>query len=155
MTTQPRMTYIKNEAGLFVCPECGETKNRSNTMYYHIKKHNGLLDHACPEIGCDKRFVHKGGLAQHMAQAHATTEPDLACPCCDHSCRTKANLLIHVARKHGEGWVPVRDNAGDCVGCQKHFASDTAYFYHAVQCFGSTMPLIVREVLNAEESKKC
>jgi hypothetical protein len=150
-----RMTYIKNDAGLFVCPECGETKNRSNTMYYHIKKHNGALDHVCQEPGCGKRFVHKGGLAQHVAQAHATCEPDVDCPCCDHSCRTRANLLIHMARKHGEGWIPARDATGNCVGCQKHYATDTAYFYHAVQCFVSTVPEQFREVLNAGTSKKC
>jgi hypothetical protein len=150
------MSYTKNEAGLYVCPECGETKNRTNTMYYHMKKHAGALDHVCPIEGCGKRFVHKSGLNQHVSQAHATTEPELACPCCDHRCRTKANLLIHVARKHSDAWIPCREKSGVCTGCTRTFASDTAYYYHAVQCFDAAMPCNIRcLLLNTGDTQKC
>jgi hypothetical protein len=122
-------------------------------MYYHMKKHVGALDHVCSVPGCGKRFVHKSGLNQHVSQAHAVGEPDLACPCCDHRCRTKANLLIHVARKHGDGWIPARNGDG-CAGCSRTFASDTAYYYHAFQCFDAAIPETVRG-LNTGDIKKC
>ena len=139
MTTQEKavkMTYIKNDKGLFVCPTCGETKARQNTMFYHMKKHAGDFNHACTQ--CDAKFIQKSGLVQHMMQAHPTgAEPTWDCPCCDHSSKMKANLLIHIGRKHGEGWIPDPTAAGECIcnGCKRGFGSVTAYYYHAVQCF--------------------
>jgi hypothetical protein len=135
--------YLKNEEGLFVCPHCGVTKCRQNTMYYHIKKHTGELNYKCET--CDKRFVQKSGLKQHVAQVH----PEVAmtdttnmyanvlwkCPCCEHSCRMKANLLIHIARKHCIKWIPADAEDHACSGCEKEFSSSTAYYYHAIQCF--------------------
>jgi hypothetical protein len=146
--------YKRNEAGLYVCSECGETKNRPNTLFYHMKKHAGALDHVCPHQGCGKRFVQKSGLTQHLAQAHATGEPDVGCPCCEHRCRTKANLLIHIARKHGADWVPPRADTGECAGCQRNYASDTAYYYHAAQCFAAKAPEAIRVGLNMDATKK-
>ena len=63
----------------------------------------------------------------------------LACPCCDHSTKTRANLLIHIGRKHGAGWIqPPRKNGESlftCARCEKTLTSTTAYCYHAVSCF--------------------
>ena len=128
-------TYIRNEKGEFVCPECGVTKVRQNTMFYHIQACSGEKTHACKEAGCSKAFALKSGLQQHQAQAHGSTR--WACPCCPHNgSKTLANLLIHIGRKHGTGWIPARDTeSGTCSSCKKIFASDTAYYYHAVKCF--------------------
>jgi hypothetical protein len=132
-----KMTYIRNEKGEFVCPDCGITKTRQNTMFYHMKKHAGDMKYVCDV--CQKGFIQKSGLQQHKAQAHAAAEesPMWDCPCCDHSCRMKANMLIHIGRKHGDGWIPVVSGVGacDCTGCKKSFSSATAYYYHAVHCF--------------------
>jgi hypothetical protein len=46
----------------------------------------------------------------------------------------KANLIIHIGRRHGAGWIPPIEESG-CTGCNKQFSSATAYYYHAVQCF--------------------
>ena len=138
-----KFTYIKNDKGLCVCPTCGETKARQNTMFYHMKKHTGEFNHACTL--CDAKFIQKSGLVQHMTQAHPTgAEPSWACPCCDHTSKMKANLLIHIGRKHGEGWIPAVAGACTCGGCKKGFGSATAYYYHAVQCFGSAAPEAVK-----------
>lgn len=136
--------YQKNEAGLYVCPECGETKARSNTMYYHMLKHTGEVKHTCPVAGCGKGFIQKSGLTQHMNQVHANVVDAAVfeCPCCDHTARQKPNLLIHIGRKHGDGWIPRAIGAGAtlCQGCDKEFQSATAYYYHAVTCFKEKAP---------------
>lgn len=135
--------YIQNAAGLYVCPHCGETKARKNTMFYHIKKHTGALDYVCPEPGCGKGFLQKSGLDQHRLQAHPTVDRVLwGCPCCDHTCPVKANMVIHIGRMHGGDWIPAVGSCGavECSGCRKSLASPTAYYYHAVSCF--KVPLV-------------
>jgi hypothetical protein len=130
--------YLKNDEGLFVCPDCGETKKRQNTMFYHMKKHRGDLDYACKEAGCDKAFIQKSGLEQHMMQVHRKeTAARWACPCCPHTCTMKPNMLIHIGRKHGNGWIPDAESKEACVcsSCSKELNSATAYYYHAVTCF--------------------
>ena len=128
---------MRNEKGEFVCPHegCGVTKARQNTMFYHMKKHAGNMDYVCDVPGCGKSFIQKSGLQQHRLQAHTTDAPEWSCPCCDHVSRVKSNLLIHVGRMHGSGWIPSLENGGDCAGCKRSFSSATAYYYHAVQCF--------------------
>lgn len=136
MTANAKYVYTKNEKGEFVCPHCGETKKRQNTMFYHMKKHAGDFTHTCTL--CQKGFIQKSGLVQHMLQVHpeaADGATTWKCPCCDHSCAIKSNLLIHVARRHGTGWIPPATNDCSCSGCKKEFSSATAYYYHAACCF--------------------
>jgi hypothetical protein len=127
--------YLRNAAGEFVCPHCGETKARQNTMFYHLKKHAGALDYVCSEPGCGKAFVQKSALDQHHLQAHAAGAERTAwgCPCCAHTTLTKANMVIHIGRMHAP--LPVFEG-GACGGCCKTMSSATAYFYHAMTCFG-------------------
>ena len=33
-----KMTYIRNEQGHYVCPECDVVKVKQNTMHYHMTK---------------------------------------------------------------------------------------------------------------------
>jgi hypothetical protein len=130
--------YLMNAAGLYVCPHCGETKARQNTMFYHIKKHTGTLDYPCTEPGCGKAFVQKSGLVQHRLQAHPAPDRVMwGCPSCDHTCPVKANMVIHIGRMHGAPRIPGVATSGcvDCSGCSKTLASPTAYYYHAVSCF--------------------
>jgi len=147
MTEVQKLTYIKDEKGLFVCPTCGITKARQNTMFYHMKKHAGEYNHACGS--CDAKFIQKSGLVQHMMQAHPTgAEAAWACPCCDHVSKMKANLLIHIGRKHGSGWIPAATSECTCTSCKKPFGSVTAYYYHAVQCFSDAAPESVKPLIS-------
>ena len=132
-------TYIRNEAGAFICPHCDKTTVRQNTMFYHIEKnHTATKKHVCTE--CEKGFIQKSGLQTHMAQAHPHVHDDSnpylksswSCPCCTHVCKMKANMVIHIARKHGAGWIP--PYAPCCSNCNKKTASPTAYYYHAIRC---------------------
>ena len=158
-TIAPKMTYIRNAEGGFVCPECGEIKARQNTMFYHMKKHAGdaARMHVCKEPGCGKAFIQKSGLQQHMMQTHPAEgqAPSWKCPAagCDHVCRMKANLIIHIGRKHGGGWIPPMDTTcSACSGCKKPFASPTAYYYHAATCF--TAPAVFAGILKPVETEQ-
>ena len=139
--TQIKKDYIRNEAGEYVCPHCPKITKRQNTMFYHLEKHSGETKHNCSV--CSKGFIQKSGLQQHMAQAHPevedSTNPYLkqewSCPCCEHVCRMKANMIIHIARKHAQKWIPYfTATTNGCTGCQKTFASPSAYYYHSMQC---------------------
>jgi len=149
-TERVKMTYIRTPEGAFVCPDCGITKTRQNTMFYHMKKHAGDTPHVCREPGCGKAFIQKSGLQQHTMQTHPVegAAPLWSCPAegCTHQCRVKVNLIIHVGRKHGEGWIPSLDTTSCCVGCNKLFASPTAYYYHATSCFKA--PAAFEELLH-------
>ena len=136
-TTVCKTKYLKNAQGLFVCPHCDQTKERQNTMFYHMKKHTGELKWACDEPGCGKSFVQKSGLTQHNLQVHRAENGTggFACPCCEHRTPMKANMVIHIARKHCGTTVPAMTGACVCPSCQKSFASATAYYYHAAGCF--------------------
>lgn len=158
--SKPTIIYIRNEKGEFVCPDCGVIKARQNTMYYHMKKHTGEMSHFCGV--CAKGFIQKSGLQQHMLQAHpcaaAAAGADVTgynCPCCDHSCKMKANLIIHIARKHGETWIPHMSTVtgGICSGCDRNFSSATAYYYHAATCFIDKAPAPIAKFLDAATAK--
>jgi len=140
------MTYLRNEVGHFVCPDCGEVQPRQNTMFYHMKNHAGDRSYLCTEPGCDKAFIQKSGLQQHRMQAHPTEGAQLyTCSICPLIFKTKANFQIHIGRKHGAGWIPELKD-GTCTGCKKQFSSDTAYYYHAVQCFRAQAPAQIASV---------
>ena len=134
----PQNTYVRNAAGALLCPTCGVTKNRHNTMFYHMKKHTGEKKYSCTE--CDSSFVQKSGLDHHRLVVHSPTQMHWNCPCCAHVCHNKYNMLIHIGRRHGEGWIPALLPNGGCPGCKKTFASATAYSYHATSCFGEDAP---------------
>jgi hypothetical protein len=55
-------------------------------------------------------------------------------PGCKHAAKTKANMIVHFARTHCKDWIPAFAKETPCKGCDKVFASSTAYLYHSVQC---------------------
>lgn len=141
--------YIKNELGHFQCSHCNKTCEKQNTMYYHIKKnHSEEFKFTCPHCEDPKHFVQKSAYLQHLASAHAEFEKEeenpyltmeFSCPCCDHTAKTKANILVHYARTHARDWVPTFEKNNEtkkcsCKGCAKEFPSSTGYYYHAIGC---------------------
>lgn len=136
LTTKP--AYTRNATGDYMCPHCDFTAKAKNpsTMFYHMLDHTGEKPHVCTEPGCDKAFKQKSGLTQHIRQVH-TGAKGFSCPCCDHTATMKANMLIHIARKHGTGIVPPVATTGACTcsQCSKGFASATAYYYHSYECY--------------------
>jgi DNA-directed RNA polymerase subunit RPC12/RpoP len=122
-------TYLRNEDGQFVCPQCGVIKNRQNSMHYHMKKHTENAGHACAV--CSKRFLQKQTLDLHLRSKHpervssasstttstastAASDSDTLsssssedgkpyhCPMdsCEFKALTKGNCIIHCLRAH-------------------------------------------------------
>ena len=151
--------YIRNAEGHFVCPHCPKVTEKQNTMYYHIKKnHEKDLPFECKRCADCPRFLQRTSYLHHLATIHAedphpVTESSctedvkkednpyagvsFTCPCCEHSTHTKANILIHFARTHCKEWIPSYEKGSSCSGCNKEFASSSAYLYHAPACFKS------------------
>ena len=138
-------TYIRDESGAFLCPHCDKKCEKQNTMYYHIKKnHQQDFKFVC-EHCTEGRFVQKSAYLQHIAVNHPECADEeenpyasisFSCPHegCDHHAKTKANIIVHFARTHCRDWIPTYSKKGCCKGCDKEFASSTAYLYHAVNC---------------------
>jgi hypothetical protein len=149
---EKEVKYFK-ENGVFVCLECGRKEVNQNTMFYHVAGHTGVKNYCCPVEGCGKSFVQKSGLTQHMTHVHPAPKPEgatnpFACPFCEHdSAKTKANLLIHIGRKHGVEWIPELTKSGRCEKCDSIQSSNTAYAYHAITCYIEDAPEDVRDLL--------
>lgn len=136
--------YVRDAQGMFVCSTCDKRTARQNTMHYHMRRH--AEDFAVTCSACGKGFLQRASYEAHARAAHAGTAlaaalapapaADLACPApgCTHSCRTKANLIVHVARTHCREWLPAYTEAGACAGCGREHASAAAYLYHAAKC---------------------
>ena len=147
MSASVQTSYIRDDAGIFHCPYCDKKTEKQNTMYYHVKK-NHLQDYKYVCNLCEgesRKFVQRSAYLQHMANSHpddaiseGTENPyvgvSFGCPCCDHSAKTKANVIIHYARTHCKEWIPSFTKGIHCKGCEKEFGSSTAYLYHSVSC---------------------
>ena len=130
--------YTKNDEGMFVCPNCDAVKKNQNTMYYHMKKHEGKLPFEC-DI-CKKDFVQKSSLELHKLSKHKNLKEEVHdYECVFDNCKftslTKANRRIHCLRKHFQ--TEVDSILGDnlcCTNCTVSFQSSTAFIYHALSC---------------------
>ena len=138
------LTYIKNEQGHFVCPDCNVVKTRQNSMHYHMKKHMQALNHVC-EV-CDKGFLQKQTLELHMRSKHSELakeeEHKYKCPFddCEFAALTKGNCIIHCLRVHCQEQIKEIMNTNnetktiECTACAKSFASSCGFYYHAKGC---------------------
>jgi hypothetical protein len=137
--------YIKNEQGWFVCPNCNVVKENQNTMYYHMKKHEGKLPFEC-DI-CKKDFIQKTSLELHKLSKHKDRDTNKidTFKCCFDGCKfeaiTKANRRIHCMRKHFKNETDIiLDEENSCKACKTKFSSTTAFYYHAISCVRIVSP---------------
>jgi uncharacterized Zn-finger protein len=140
------LKYEKNEEGEFICPTCGITKKKQNTMHYHMKKHADSLPYSCRY--CKKEFLQKQTLEMHIRSRHAdseseeTGEPEFECPFedCKFMSMTKGNLRTHCLRTHfskecDELCLQEKDSKEvQCVQCERVFTSKGAFYYHCFEC---------------------
>jgi DNA-directed RNA polymerase subunit RPC12/RpoP len=128
-----KMTYIRNEQGHYVCPECGAIKAKQNTMHYHMKTHEGHLPFKCQT--CKKEFLHSQTLALHISARHSKNEANyITCPSCPFKSLTKSNCIVHFMRRHCEEEVKLFSKNGLTCSCEKVCNSNTAFLYHISQC---------------------
>jgi hypothetical protein len=147
--------YIRNEFNHFVCPHCGIVEKHQNTMLYHIEsKHEMKFRFECTQCEDAPKFLQKCTYLHHLATVHpenphpsekeknmyAGLEFKCPDPECTHSTHTKANLRIHFARTHAKLWIPTYAKSKGCAGCNKTFASSSAYLYHSTECFKKDAP---------------
>jgi len=50
----------------YKCSICHAKFARSSTLKIHIHTHTGEKPHACPFLGCDKKFSEKGNMKTHF-----------------------------------------------------------------------------------------
>jgi predicted RNA-binding Zn-ribbon protein involved in translation (DUF1610 family) len=144
-TSAQQSKYIRNEHGHFVCPTCGEVKEKQNTMYYHMEKHKDALPFACRY--CKKQFLQKQTLDLHIRSKHIDTSSDTSsdtilydCPFdgCKFSSITKGNLRSHCFRIHfakeAASLLSLADGKIECTSCNKKFSSKGAFYYHCSDC---------------------
>lgn len=132
--------YVKNKNNEFVCPSCSEVKKNQNTMFYHMKKHEGKLPFVCNV--CSKDFIQKSSLELHKLSKHKSSnncEELFLCPLpnCGFKSLTKANTRIHTIRKHFNKEIEDIEDDLYCLCCKKEFQSYTAFLYHAIRCIES------------------
>ena len=136
-------TYHKNDAGEFVCQDCGVTKKRQNSMHYHMKKHLEELDYKCKM--CNKQFLQKQTLDLHNRSKHPEliqTNAKHICPFddCKFNALTKGNLIIHVLRLHFQDEISAimlndqERKVITCYSCEKEFNSSCSFYYHCKGC---------------------
>lgn len=160
---QKAFTYIRTEQGTFICPTCGVTKQRQNSMHYHMKKHQQDPNHTCQY--CNKTFLQKQTLELHLRTKHTDRlvedgvagaasasgfKPSYSCPIsgCDYQSHTKGNCVIHCLRVHFQEEITphlrvVQDRrVYSCGHCLNEFQSTTAFYYHIKSCitFDQTTP---------------
>jgi len=146
-TSNMPLTYIKNDNGEFVCPQCNAVKKNQNTMHYHMKKHEEQLTHSCSI--CKKGFLQKQTLDLHIRSKHPELAKDneyenkkFKCPfdTCEFSALTKGNCIIHCLRVHFQEEIKnilSIDNETKtyyCNECGTDFNSSSSFYYHCKKC---------------------
>jgi hypothetical protein len=138
-----RKGYMKNAEGHFVCPHCGETKEKQNTMFYHMQTHEGKLPYECNV--CKKGFVQKQELLLHKQRRHAQelkgSADVVVCPFddCDFEDIRKGNVRIHCIRIHGRDYISndMIKRVGtqwSCGLCDYNCGSQAGLYYHLSSC---------------------
>ena len=164
-----KMTYLKNEQGDYVCPDCGKVvpKHRQSTMSMHMRKH--LLEkeettkHSCTHCSIPA-FLTKAALdSHHMRLAGRNGHPVLTealplieCPFenCTFSDISKGNVRTHCMRSHVGEEVKAILERGEakeikCKNCSVEFKSLGSFYYHSIGCV-SLSPTDIRHAVLAQ-----
>jgi len=135
------LIYKKNNNNEYICPDCKFITTNQSTMHYHLRNHNGSLNHECSE--CNMKFLQKSVLELHIKSKHNdnVVKKDFACPCCDYSDLRKGNCVIHFARIHLKDITDrmkvksVQENMiVECSECSKNFKNMAGFYYHLSSC---------------------
>jgi uncharacterized C2H2 Zn-finger protein len=137
--------YLKNEEGLYMCPECDYTTAKSSTLCMHLNKHDDTRQNKCKF--CDKVFLQKQTLEKHLENfsgkgAHPSIKDkdDFECPheTCEFSSSNRGNCRTHFMRIHvSKETNALLDRTGEeisCKTCSNTFVSLGAFYYHSIGC---------------------
>ena len=137
--------YVRNDAGLYMCPECNYAATKSSTLCMHLNKHDENRQNKCKH--CDKIFLQKQTLEKHLINFSGKGDHpalkkknEFECPCdtCDFSSSSKGNCRTHYMRTHMSREVaPLLDREDgivSCKTCHDTFDSLGAFYYHSIGC---------------------
>ena len=137
--------YEKNDAGLYMCPECDYTTAKSSTFCMHLNRHKESKINKCKF--CDKVFLQKQTLENHLINFsgrgdHPRLEKErFECPhdSCDFSSSKKGNCRTHYMRKHvaeeSTALLEEEENGEiSCKTCKNVFGSIGLFYYHSIGC---------------------
>jgi len=137
--------YTKNEAGLYLCPECDYTTAKSSTLCMHLNKHDETRQITCKF--CDKAFTEKATLEKHLKNFSGKGDHPVIrnrdlfeCPhdTCEFSSSNKGNCRTHYMRVHVSKEVNAilerAEGTITCKTCQAPFDSLGAFYYHSIGC---------------------
>lgn len=121
---------------------CGETREKQNTMHYHLQKHEGTGKYKCNVTGCDKTFYQKYALDDHCKLSHSIepAEASIHCPfdTCQKKFHKKEHCRVHIARNHLKEylapWIVKSDTSTvhTCGNCKKECNSYSSILYHVM-----------------------
>jgi hypothetical protein len=91
--TRIRRTRTTLENAQYSCHLCNKLFQRSYNLKTHLDTHNPIRkkEHACPDQGCDMKFVRKTDLDRHRNSVHFKRKP-FQCMKCDNSFARKDTL---------------------------------------------------------------
>lgn len=88
------------ENAIFKCVICAKPFTVLLKFISHLMNHEGMKLHVCEFEGCDKSFMSKAKLKDHMI-SHATNSKPHLCSLCGQFYKTKENLARHMIRHSG------------------------------------------------------
>ena len=146
--------YTKNEQGHYVCGKCGATKEKQNTMHYHLQRHEGTMSYACSVVDCAKKFYQKYALDEHVKLHHSKPVEGITCPWtdCKNTFHKKEHCRVHIARNHLKDYlaplIKKKDgNVHTCTHCKKDYNSYPAILYHVMDHAKQTSDPILKAKL--------
>lgn len=154
-TESTKMTYIRNEQGHYVCPECDVVKVKQNTMHYHMikcqQKNRPVEERAVypcehcvdsiPFLTADALSLHLARMAGRSSHPDVDNVKDVVCPFddCEFHDMNKGNVRMHFMRKHLTKEVKAllerdENNQAVCTNCRVTFKSLGSFYYHSIGC---------------------
>ena len=108
--------------GLISCAECQKTMKKESLFFHVSAVHFNIKTHKCSK--CDRSFVKKINLREHMATVHSSESKKFECEICGSKFKTKLRLQTHRSVVHPKGPREICPHCGTFFktkhGLQKH-----------------------------------
>ena len=112
---ESHINITHSEEKKYQCELCPKRFKYNRSFNEHKNFHKGIFNFNCPE--CDKRYISKPALDEHMKSIHTDQQPDkrFSCDQCFKSFKHECQLKIHYTLHTGEKKLKCRE------GCDNMF----------------------------------